>query len=41
VLCSNEDILIEPGENKAFIKVKNDLAMSQVLEMFAPMPVFR
>jgi UDP-3-O-[3-hydroxymyristoyl] glucosamine N-acyltransferase len=33
----NEDIAIEPGENKAFIKVKNaDLAMSQVLEMFAP-----
>jgi len=33
----NEDISIEPGENKAFIKVKNaDLAMSQVLEMFAP-----
>lgn len=35
----NEDISIEPGENKAFIKVKNaDLAMSQVLEMFAPAP---
>jgi UDP-3-O-[3-hydroxymyristoyl] glucosamine N-acyltransferase len=35
----NEDISIEPGENKAFIKVKNaDLAMSQVLEMFAPPP---
>lgn len=33
----NEDITIEPGENKAFIKVKNaDLAMSQVLELFAP-----
>jgi UDP-3-O-[3-hydroxymyristoyl] glucosamine N-acyltransferase len=33
----NEDISIEPGENKVFIKVKNaDLAMSQVLEMFAP-----
>jgi UDP-3-O-[3-hydroxymyristoyl] glucosamine N-acyltransferase len=33
----NEDVAIEPGENKAFIKVKNaDLAMSQVLEMFAP-----
>ena len=33
----NEDISIEPGEKKAFIKVKNaDLAMSQVLEMFAP-----
>jgi UDP-3-O-[3-hydroxymyristoyl] glucosamine N-acyltransferase len=33
----NEDISIEPGENKAFIKVKNaDLAMSQILELFAP-----
>lgn len=33
----NEDISIDPGENKAFIKVKNaDLAMSQVLELFAP-----
>ncbi|TRX22200.1 UDP-3-O-(3-hydroxymyristoyl)glucosamine N-acyltransferase [Flavobacterium franklandianum] len=33
----NEDISIEPGDNKAFIKVKNaDLAMSQVLELFAP-----
>ena len=35
----NEDISIEPGENKAFIKVKNaDLAMSQVLALFAPTP---
>ena len=35
----NEDIAIEPGENKAFIKVKNaDLAMSQVLELYAPAP---
>lgn len=35
----NEDISIEPGENKVFIKVKNaDLAMSQVLELFAPEP---
>jgi len=35
----NEDISIEPGENRAFIKVKNaDLAMSQVLELFAPAP---
>jgi UDP-3-O-[3-hydroxymyristoyl] glucosamine N-acyltransferase len=35
----NQDISIEPGENKAFIKVKNaDLAMSQVLELFAPPP---
>jgi len=33
----NEDIGILPGDNKAFIKVKNaDLAMSQVLEIFAP-----
>ncbi|AWI26500.1 UDP-3-O-(3-hydroxymyristoyl)glucosamine N-acyltransferase [Flavobacterium pallidum] len=38
----NQDISIEPGENKAFIKVSNaDLAMSQVLELFAPpMPEF-
>ena len=38
----NEDISIEPGENRAFIKVKNaDLAMSQVLELFAPpAPIF-
>ena len=35
----NDNIGIEPGENRAFIKVKNaDLAMSQVLEMFAPPP---
>jgi UDP-3-O-[3-hydroxymyristoyl] glucosamine N-acyltransferase len=42
VAIVNEDISIEPGENRAFIKVKNaDLAMSQVLEMFAPdLPVF-
>ena len=33
----NEEVSIEPGENRAFIKVKNaDLAMSQVLELFAP-----
>ncbi|WP_298223073.1 UDP-3-O-(3-hydroxymyristoyl)glucosamine N-acyltransferase [Flavobacterium sp.] len=39
VAVVNEDISIEPGENRAFIKVKNaDLAMSQVLEMFAPAP---
>jgi UDP-3-O-[3-hydroxymyristoyl] glucosamine N-acyltransferase len=38
----NEDISIAPGDNRAFIKVKNaDLAMSQVLELFAPpSPVF-
>jgi UDP-3-O-[3-hydroxymyristoyl] glucosamine N-acyltransferase len=42
VAVVNEDISIEPGENRAFIKVKNaDLAMSQVLELFAkPMPSF-
>ena len=42
VAVVNEDIAIEPGENRAFIKVKNaDLAMSQVLELFAPpTPVF-
>ncbi len=35
----NEDIAIEPGENRVFIKVKNaDLAMSQVLALFAPDP---
>jgi UDP-3-O-[3-hydroxymyristoyl] glucosamine N-acyltransferase len=34
-----EDIGIAPGDNKAFIKVKNpDLAMSKVLELFAPAP---
>lgn len=33
----NKDISIEPGDNRAFIKVGNaDLAMSQVLELFAP-----
>lgn len=39
----NEDISIEPGENRVFIKVKNaDLAMSQVLALFAPPPpIFR
>lgn len=37
VAVVNEDIAIEPGENRAFIKVKNaDLAMSQVLALFAP-----
>ncbi|WP_396194205.1 UDP-3-O-(3-hydroxymyristoyl)glucosamine N-acyltransferase [Flavobacterium sp.] len=35
----NQDISIEPGDQRAFIKVKNaDLAMSQVLELFAPSP---
>ena len=33
----NEDVTIEPGENRAFIKVKNaDLAMSKILKLFAP-----
>ncbi|OYU79648.1 MAG: UDP-3-O-(3-hydroxymyristoyl)glucosamine N-acyltransferase [Flavobacterium sp. BFFFF1] len=37
VAVVNQDISIEPGENRAFIKVGNaDLAMSQVLELFAP-----
>ncbi|MBC7607113.1 MAG: UDP-3-O-(3-hydroxymyristoyl)glucosamine N-acyltransferase [Burkholderiales bacterium] len=38
----NEDISIAPGDNRAFIKVKNaDLAMSQVLSLFAlPTPQF-
>ncbi|GIZ08682.1 UDP-3-O-(3-hydroxymyristoyl)glucosamine N-acyltransferase [Flavobacterium sp. UMI-01] len=42
VAIVNEDISIEPGANRAFIKVKNaDLAMSQILELFAlPMPEF-
>lgn len=39
VAVVNDDISIEPGENRAFIKVKNaDLAMSQILELFAPPP---
>ena len=38
----NDDISIEPGVDKAFIKVKNaDLAMSQLLDLFAlEAPVF-
>ncbi|HQE35240.1 UDP-3-O-(3-hydroxymyristoyl)glucosamine N-acyltransferase [Flavobacterium alvei] len=42
VAVVNEDISINPGENRAFIKVKNaDLAMSQVLSLFAlPTPLF-
>jgi UDP-3-O-[3-hydroxymyristoyl] glucosamine N-acyltransferase len=37
VAVVNEDISIEPGDNRAFIKVKNaDLAMSQILALFAP-----
>ncbi len=35
----NADIQIEPGENKAFIKVKNaDIAMAELLELFIPEP---
>lgn len=38
VAVVNNDISIEPGINRAFIKVNNaDLAMSQVLELFAPL----
>lgn len=37
IVC--EDVSIEPGDNKAFIKVKNpDLAMSKILELFSPPP---
>ena len=37
VAVVNHDISIEPGLNRAFIKVNNaDLAMSQILELFAP-----
>jgi UDP-3-O-[3-hydroxymyristoyl] glucosamine N-acyltransferase len=39
VAIVNEDISIEPGDNRAFIKVKNaDLALCQVLELFAEAP---
>ncbi|MCW4467587.1 UDP-3-O-(3-hydroxymyristoyl)glucosamine N-acyltransferase [Flavobacterium sp. MFBS3-15] len=35
----NDNISIEPGDGRAFIKVKNaDLAMSKVLELFNPAP---
>jgi UDP-3-O-[3-hydroxymyristoyl] glucosamine N-acyltransferase len=38
----NEDINLEPGDNRAFIKVKNaDIAMAVLLELFLPaLPVF-
>jgi len=38
----NADINLEPGENRAFIKVKNaDVAMAELLELFVPeAPVF-
>jgi UDP-3-O-[3-hydroxymyristoyl] glucosamine N-acyltransferase len=39
VAVVNQDISVEPGDNRAFIKVKNaELAMSKVLELFAPAP---
>ena len=39
VAVVNQDIAIEPGENRVFIKVNNaDLAMSQILELFNPAP---
>jgi UDP-3-O-[3-hydroxymyristoyl] glucosamine N-acyltransferase len=35
----DEKLTIEPGENRAFIRVKNaDLAMAKILEMFDPGP---
>jgi len=35
----NENLDVEPGDNRAFIKVKNaDLAMAQLLEFFIPDP---
>lgn len=35
----DEKLTIEPGENRAFIRVKNaDLAMARILEMFDPGP---
>ncbi len=35
----NADIILEPGENKALIKVKNaDIAMAEMLELFLPDP---
>jgi len=38
----NQDFIIEPGENRALIKVNNaDLAMAQLLELFIPEePIF-
>jgi UDP-3-O-[3-hydroxymyristoyl] glucosamine N-acyltransferase len=35
----NKDITIEPGDNRAFIKVKNvDLAMAEILHLYNPPP---
>ena len=38
----NNDIVLEPGDNRAFIKVKNaDIAMAELLELFVEAsPVF-
>ena len=34
---ANEDLILEPGEDRAFIKVKNaDLSMAKLLEIFTP-----
>ncbi|WP_264529341.1 UDP-3-O-(3-hydroxymyristoyl)glucosamine N-acyltransferase [Flavobacterium sp. N502540] len=43
VAVVNEDISIDPGEDRVFIKVGNaDLAMAQILGLFAPSaPIFR
>ena len=39
VAIVNNDISIEPGQNRAFIKVPNaDIAMAKVLTLFAPAP---
>lgn len=39
VAVVNEDISLDPGDGRAFIKVKNaDLAMAKVLELFNPPP---
>ena len=42
VALIDDTIKIEPGDNRAFIKVKNvDLAMAQILELFnPPTPIF-
>ena len=37
VAIINEDLILEPGEDRALIKVKNaDLSMAQILELFTP-----
>lgn len=42
VAIVGQDISIEPGDDRAFIKVKNvDIALAQLLEFFAPkLPIF-